>query len=56
MGTAKKYQYKGAATLQVQKFTALADEINAIVSSASSYFCVLLHYFYMVSTAYVCYR
>jgi hypothetical protein len=31
MGTAKKYQYKGAATLQVKKFTALADELNAIV-------------------------
>ncbi|KAL5114021.1 hypothetical protein ACEQ8H_008077 [Pleosporales sp. CAS-2024a] len=31
MGTAKKYQHKGAATLQVEKFTALADELNAIV-------------------------
>jgi hypothetical protein len=31
MGTAKKYQHKGAATLQVKKFTALADELNAIV-------------------------
>jgi hypothetical protein len=31
MGTAKKYQHKGAATVQVKNFTALADELNAIV-------------------------
>ncbi|KAF2678794.1 hypothetical protein K458DRAFT_376195 [Lentithecium fluviatile CBS 122367] len=36
MGTAKKYQHKGGATLQVKKFTALADELNAIITTEST--------------------
>lgn len=37
MGTAKKYQHRGTATLQVKKFTALADELNAVVSCLGSH-------------------
>ncbi|KAH7411639.1 hypothetical protein DE146DRAFT_750810 [Phaeosphaeria sp. MPI-PUGE-AT-0046c] len=36
MGTAKKYQHKGAATVQVEKFTALADELNAVMTTEST--------------------
>ncbi|CAI6336783.1 unnamed protein product [Periconia digitata] len=36
MGTAKKYQHKGAATLQVKKFTKLADKINAVMTTEST--------------------
>lgn len=32
MGTSKKYQHQGAATLQVKQFTSFADEMNALVS------------------------
>jgi hypothetical protein len=31
MGTAKKYQYQGAASLQVKEFNRIADELNALV-------------------------
>jgi hypothetical protein len=32
MGTAKKYQHQGTATLQVKEGTRIADELNALVS------------------------
>src|SRR5690348_10514967 len=32
MGTAKKYQHQGAATIQVKEGTRIADELNALVS------------------------
>jgi hypothetical protein len=31
MGTAKSYQHQGAATLQVEEFDRIADELNAVV-------------------------
>lgn len=37
MGTAKKYQYRGAATLQVKEFNRIADELNALVSGSPDF-------------------
>ena len=31
LGTSKKYQHQGAATLQVKEFNRIADELNAFV-------------------------
>lgn len=40
MGTAKKYQHKGAATLQVQEFNKIADKLDALVSSCIQFISV----------------
>lgn len=35
MGTAKKYQHRGAATMQVKEGNRVADELNALVRRLS---------------------